>query len=93
VIGEGSDWEWLGCGLLYFSRREGESLQRHGWCAESGFDAHRQVSDGIGHVSDRIFQAVKGLVNKVIRVAHPRTRMSIWCLGVVGVGGGMGVCC
>jgi len=78
---------------LLFIRRDGELLRRHGWCAESGFDARIQVNDGIGHVSNRVFQAVEGLVNKVIRVAQPRTRMSVWCLGVVGVRGGMGVCC
>jgi len=93
VIGEVSDWEWLGCELLYFMRREGESPRRQGWCAEHDFNASRQVGDNVGHVGDGIFQAVEGLVNEVIRVAHPRMyRMSVWCPGEVEEGG-MGVCC
>ena len=74
-------------------RREGGSSRRRGWCTKGNGDARRQVSNGVGHVGDRMFQAVESLVDTVIRVTQPRARMSVWCLGVFRVGGGMRVCC
>jgi len=56
---------------------------RHGWFAKNCFDARRQVGDGIGHVNNRIVQAVEGLKTRENEVRSQGVRI----VGAYGVSG------
>jgi len=68
LAGEGSHYEWLGCGLVHVHWRHGESFQwgggvKEGWVAVHGGNGHRHVSDCLGQVGDCSLQAVSSLKN------------------------------